>query len=92
MYEIRTEKRFRSAYKRIRHSGRFDEKTFKIVVNYLKDGVTLPPKYNDHALKGNLSAHRECHLESDVLLQYEVDGLEKVITLNNIGNHAQLFE
>ncbi len=57
----------------------------------LKDGEELPDEYYDHALTGNLSKYRECHIRGDTLLVYEVDLDQKVVILDDIGNHAQVF-
>jgi len=46
-------------------------------------------KYRDHALKGNYIGRRECHISSDWLLIYRVDGNE--LYLDRTGTHADLF-
>lgn len=49
----------------------------------------LPPRLQDHKLKGNYKLRRECHLEPDWLLIYKIDG-EKVI-FERTGSHSDLF-
>ena len=46
----------------------------------------------DHALKGDLVGFRECHIAPDILLIYCLEDGVLILTLVNIGNHAQLFE
>ena len=91
MYEIIYSRRFKTSYKRLDRSGRFDREEFGEVIELLEAGQELPKKYFDHALIGNLQAKRECHLASDILLVYEKHIEYKVITLSDIGNHAHVF-
>lgn len=42
------------------------------VLDLLASGKTLPSKYKDHQLTGNLSDFRECHIEPDWLLIYQI--------------------
>jgi mRNA interferase YafQ len=57
----------------------------------LEVGAVLPYQYHDHLLQGNWAGYRECHIESDVLLIYEIDEVLNTLTLVNIGSHAYLF-
>ena len=38
------------------------------VIRLLSSGATLPEQYRDHALVGNYSDFRECHIKPDWLL------------------------
>ena len=71
------------------NTGSFDE--LKAVIHLLKCGESLPAQYRDHALKGDFVGARECHIQPDWLLIYEVDDGELVLTLVRTGSHAQLF-
>lgn len=42
------------------------------VVQILADGGTLDTKYRDHSLQGKYKGTRECHIEADWLLVYEI--------------------
>lgn len=53
-------------------------------------GVKLDLKFYDHALRGNLSDFRECHLEPDWLLMYRIDNDEIIFT--RTGSHSELFK
>ena len=61
------------------------------VLDLLAKQAKLAEKYHDHQLSGNLSDFRECHIESDWLLLYQV--LEDVLILTAVstGTHADHF-
>lgn len=61
------------------------------VVEKLAKQETLDEKYRDHALTGNLSGFRECHIQPDWLLIYRVDGNDLVLILSRTGTHSDLF-
>ena len=92
IYEIVRTKRFKSAYKRVKNLRGFKKEIFSEVVHTLASGNKLNEKYRDHKLTGNLKSFRECHLASDILLMYQIDGEVLLLTLVSIGNHAQLFK
>lgn len=59
------------------------------IVNTLRIPAALPLKNKDHALRGNYTGWRECHISPDWLLIYRIDGNE--IYLDRTGTHADLF-
>ena len=61
------------------------------VIRTLANGLPLPDKNDDHALTGNWIGHRECHVLSDWLLIYRIDGDVLVLTLARTGTHSDLF-
>ena len=61
-------------------------------INILADGGTLDIKYRDHALTGNYKGARECHIEPDWLLVYEIYGDVLVLMIYRIGSHSELFQ
>ena len=61
------------------------------VVDELSEGKTLDPKYRDHKLKGRCEGKRECHIERDFLLIYEINEKEIVLYLVRVGSHSDLF-
>lgn len=61
----------------------------KDVVRKLADGEPLEPRHRDHALSGQWSRSRDCHIEPDWLLIYTVD--EKGLRLERTGTHSDLF-
>ncbi len=67
----------------------YDMGLLNAAVNTLLIPVTLPPQNRDHSLTGNWSGFQECHLASDWLLIYRVNGNE--LYLARTGTHADLF-
>ena len=57
----------------------------------LANGEELPPKNRDHALSGDFSGCRECHIQPDWLLIYEIDDNTLYLYLTRTGTHSDLF-
>ncbi len=64
--------------------------TLMFVVKLLAESRTMPDRYRDHSLPGGYRGTRECHIEPDWLLIYEVSDEELVLI--RTGSHADLFE
>ena len=60
-------------------------------IRMLAQGEVLAPVYRDHSLTGRWSGHRECHIESDWLLIYRIDGKNLILVLARTGSHSDLF-
>lgn len=89
MKAIRRTSQFKQDYKRmVRRGKRFDE--FKSVIEQIALGGQLAAKYRDHELVGQYTGTRECHIEPDWLLIYELS--DDDIVLVRTGTHADLFE
>jgi mRNA interferase YafQ len=43
----------------------------RAIILLLIEGKALPTRYRDHALAGEWSHHRECHIEPDWLLNLQ---------------------
>jgi mRNA interferase YafQ len=86
-------KRFRRDYDKMKRSGRNAE-SLRAVMEMLMDGKVLLPRYRDHALQGEWQGVRDCHIEGDWILLYELgideDGNETV-TFHATDNHGNLF-
>lgn len=91
MYEIAYSQKARKAIKRFKRSGSFPWATLKELLTHFINGNRLPIRFKDHVLHGDLSSARECHLGFNLLLQYEKDEILRIITVANIGTHAELF-
>ncbi len=61
------------------------------VIKILASGETLPPKYKDHPLTGNYEGCRECHIQPDWLLMYEIVETDIILYLTRTGTHSDLF-
>jgi mRNA interferase YafQ len=88
MKTIRRTRQFKRDVKRMRRQGREVEK-LKRVLEALVEGEPLAAKYRDHVLVGQYKGTRECHMEPDWLLIYEL--AETEIVLISTGSHSDLF-
>jgi mRNA interferase YafQ len=61
------------------------------VLRLLVNDRPLPPRNHDHALSGNWSGYRDCHLWPDLLLIYAKPSPD-VLRLVRLGSHRDLFE
>lgn len=61
------------------------------VLALLQSGKSLPDKFRDHALGGNLRDFRECHIEPDWLLMYQIFEERLILSAAATGTHADLF-
>lgn len=61
------------------------------VLRTLASGQKLPDKYRDHQLTGSLKDFRECHIEPDWLLMYQILDNELILTATATGTHSDLF-
>jgi mRNA interferase YafQ len=50
----------------------------------------LPPANRDHALSGDWTDHRECHVRPDLLLIYRKPD-SATLQLVRLGSHSELF-
>ena len=89
-YEVRFTNQFRKDIRLAKKQGKDPEKLFA-VVELLANGETLAPKYRDHELLGDYKGCRECHIEPDWLLIYEINDGLLILMLNRVGSHSELF-
>ena len=63
------------------------------VVGWLMAETPLPEKYRDHALANsrNDQGMRECHIQPDWLLVYQVVREKLILKLIRTGTHSDLF-
>lgn len=90
MYNLRFTNKIQRNIKLMKKRGKNLEK-LKTVLKILQEGKELPAKYKDHALSGNYTGCRECHIEPDWLLVYEIINEELIILLLTTGTHSDLF-
>ena len=81
--------RFKRDYKRCAKQGK-DPAKLRALIATLRERRPLAPRHRDHPLRGNLVGLRECHIEPDWLLLYEVAGEE--LRLIRTGSHPDLFD
>lgn len=90
MYNLRFTNKIQRNIKLMKMRGKNLEK-LKTVLKLLQEGKELPAKYKDHSLSGNYTGCRECHIEPDWLLVYEIINEELIILLLTTGTHSDLF-
>ena len=90
-YEVKFTNQFRKDLKLAKKQNKDLDKLFE-VVNILADGGTLDARYRDHDLSGNYKGTRECHIEPDWLLVYEIRNEGLVLMLYRLGTHSELFK
>lgn len=82
-------KQFEKDVKRCVRPGKNMEK-FKILARTLLSGNPLDAIHRDHKLAGNLVGRRDCHVESDWVLIYRIEG--SFLIFERMGTHSDLFE
>ncbi len=80
---------FKKDYKRIKKQNKNLSK-IRVVIKKLVSDQVLEAAYNDHQLSGNWKGHRECHIESDWLLIYQISSDD--LYLERTGSHSELFK
>ena len=90
MYKIVYTNRMKKDAKLMRKRGKDMNKLIKVLA-LLAEGNPLPAKYKDHQLSGNLSDFRECHIEPDWLLLYQIYDDILIISAEATGSHADLL-
>jgi mRNA interferase YafQ len=81
---------FLKDWDRLCRSGRYDMGRLKeAMILLVANDAALAPEWRDHALVGDWSDHRECHIGGDFLLIYRIEG--NAIVFVRAGTHAELF-
>lgn len=80
---------FKRDLKRMQKRGK-NISRLKEIVGLLANGESLDPKHRDHALSGNWSGTRDCHIEPDWVLIYSFS--EDSLRLERTGTHSDLFD
>lgn len=89
-YNLKYTSRFKKDFKQAIKQKKDIDKLLDVIERIAK-GEKLEAKWKDHALSGNYSGARECHIEPDWLLIYEVFEDTLVLSLLRTGSHSALF-
>lgn len=89
-YSIQFTNQFKKDLKLAKKQNKNLDNLFE-VINQLANGEKLDAKYRDHDLSGNYSGTRECHIEPDWLLIYEIKDNVLILMLYRLGTHSELF-
>jgi len=79
---------FRRDVKLAQRRGK-DLSKLRELILLLAEDQPLPPRYKDHPLSGDWKHYRDCHIESDWLLIYKIEGDD--LYLVRTGTHSDLF-
>ena len=90
-YEVKFTNQFKKDLKLSVKQGKKTEKLFD-VIEKLACGEKLDARYRDHELTGKYKGCRECHVEPDWLLVYEIIDDVLVLMLYRVGSHSELFK
>ena len=83
-YDIQFTNQFKKDLKLAKKQNKNLDKLFE-VIDILANGGTLEAKYRDHDLTGNYKGTRECHIEPDWVLIYEIQNNVLVLMLYRLG-------
>jgi mRNA interferase YafQ len=86
---IRRLSQFRRDYKRVEKQGKAMQAIDKIIVVLATKQLT-EKRFKDHKLSGIYKDCRECHINPDWLLIYQITKSELVLI--RTGSHAELFK
>lgn len=92
MRTIERSTRFKRDHKREwegRHRATPDT-DFLLVLRVLASDAELDPRYQDHALSGDWSGYRDCHVKPDLVLIYGKPD-ERTLRLVRLGSHSEVF-
>jgi mRNA interferase YafQ len=70
------------------HRTALDDALFPIIELLALDQI-LEARFRDHALSGNWSGHRDCHIKPDLILIYQKPEANS-IQLVRLGSHSEL--
>ncbi|MGO8953979.1 MAG: type II toxin-antitoxin system YafQ family toxin [Rhodomicrobium sp.] len=91
MRKIEITKKFKKDYKRLSagsHGANLNN-LLQWAVDLLAADEPLPWRCHDHALTGDWTDHRDCHLKPDLLLIYRKPDTE-TLELVRLGSHSDL--
>ena len=90
-YDVQFTNQFKKDLKLAKKQGENLDKLFEVIY-ILANGGALDAKYRDHDLTGNYKGTRECHIEPNWLLIYEIYEDVLVLMLYRMGTHSELFK
>ena len=91
-YKITYTSKFKLQLKKLKKQGK-DLKKVKNIIEKLAKGEKLNYSYKDHKLIDNNFFHnfRECHVEPDWLLVYQINKDKLIIYFIETGSHSEIL-
>nr|DAH28110.1 MAG TPA: bacterial toxin [Caudoviricetes sp.] len=94
-YKIVKKKKFQKSLDILKKRGLSEKakEDLATVIDLLAQGKSLPEKYCDHPLKGHKKNRhlRDCHIQGDLILIYEIKKDLLILELLDIGSHSYVF-
>ena len=92
-YSINYTTKFKKQYKKLKKQGKDLKKLYEIIER-IANGEILESKYKNHKLlKTKLYRdYKECHIEPDWLLIYQLNNDKLILLLCATGTHSELFD
>lgn len=92
-YKVDFTKKFKKQHTKIEKQGKDLNKLYE-VIELLANGKKLDNKFKDHKLIDDKKYKkcRECHIEPDWLLVYQLQDKKLVLLLCATGSHSDLFD
>ena len=91
MLKVRYSTKFKKDFKLAKKRG-LPMQELKTVIEKLAAGIPLEEKHRGHALTGNYTMFRECHIRPDWLLIYRINDMELELIAHRTGTHSDLLE
>jgi len=91
MLKLKLTRKMKKDVKLMVAQGKDTSKLYE-VLKMLVSEMRLPKKYFDHQLKGKMKRYRECHIEPDWLLVYEIKLDELILLALRTGSHTEIFD
>jgi mRNA interferase YafQ len=89
MLTIRRTSIFKSDYKKALKQNKDIEKLKEVLIKLCKKEL-LDPRLKDYPLSGKYKKYRDCYIEPDRVLIYEMNDTE--LSLIRLGSYSELFE
>ena len=91
MLEIEFTNRMKHDAKLMKKRGK-DMNKLVTVLDLLAAQTILSAQYHDHQLSGTMNDFRECHIEPDWLLIYQIFEDKLILSATATGTHSDLFK
>ena len=88
MYDIEYSRKFKKDLSKLQSDKRFKISELEKILN---TNETIPIKYKNHKLHGDMKNISDIHIQNDVIMLYEKDDVIRLIALLRIGTHSELF-
>lgn len=89
-YILKSTAEFRKNYRMMEKRG-LPMNVLDEIIRKLALGERLPSHNKDHPFKGKWRTFRECHIQPDWLLIYQIIKDTLVLTLSRTGTHSDIF-